>query len=285
MTPSSLPIIYIYLAVITMFQLNFLQLNVQGIIGSEHKDSKIQTLNTMFHNHNIHIALLQEWSVQYRHNISPSKSTITLEDGSTKSLRFPIDKFPNYYCHYQDTNLCTLYHKDLNIHPILDPKKDPNNKYNKKKFNRLRCALRLNQTELYIDNIYNPNSNDIQGFFNNPYHTSDTVLCAGDINLHHQSWGDSISETSANTFIDLLNESEWNILSTNQFPTRRDKAHNTVSAIDVIFGLNTTIDNYHVHTHPDLQISDHFIITFSVPLQKNPIYRHITIQSYCLETI
>jgi len=275
MTPSYFHLIHTLLISLLMFNINVLQLNVQGIIGSEHKETKIKTLNTLFQQQDIHVVLLQEWSVQYRHNLTPTKPTITTKDGETRSIYFPIHLFPNYQCHYQDTNLCTLYRNDLNVHPIYDVTKQQHS-YNKTKFNRLRCVLKIQHLDFYIENIYNPNNNDINAFFNNQYHDTDLVLSAGDINLHHQLWGDKKSDANANAFVQILNTSRWNVLSTDQFPTHYNKASDSTSSIDVIFGLNTSITNYHVHTSPTECIRDHYIITYTIPINNKPIYRAIT---------
>jgi len=88
--------------------------------------------------------------------------------------------------------------------------------------------------------------------------------------------GDKKSDANANAFVQILNTSRWNVLSTDQFPTHYNKASDSTSSIDVIFGLNTSITNYHVHTSPTECISDHYIITYTIPTTKDPIYREIT---------
>jgi len=131
--------------------LNVLQINVNGLFGSPRKQHKLNVLNTLITLYEIHVILIQEWTVSYRSYVTPENPYIVATNGKVHEVRFPVQAFPDFGVYYEDTNLCTLWRKSLNVTPTRRTTQAI--RYNKKRLNHLNINIEINDRIYTITNI------------------------------------------------------------------------------------------------------------------------------------
>ena len=100
--------------------LNIIQQNVKGFISTSLMTlhEKLNKFNERLVHKQVHIALIQEWSATIKTKINTNETHYKNKHGHLKTIRFPIEYFPNYNVHHIGTECTVLYHKQLNITPL-----------------------------------------------------------------------------------------------------------------------------------------------------------------------
>ena len=246
----------------TMNNINILQLNVRGIISADIQQTKCKYINQQLISRKIDIMLIQEWCVTVRRNMVDESVTMS-NSQHQKFPRFPTEYFPDYKVHYSSTECAILYHKDLSITPI-----EYNKKYHcyphRNNFHVCGIILHTPKIDYSIYSVYRPKIADPNQIFTYPFH-SDHVIIGGDFNLHHSLWGSEQDSPKSSSFVNLLNESQFQLLNS-KTPTRSDPSRNKLSCIDLTLSSHNIIkENWYVNQASYRPyISDHFEIYYSL---------------------
>ena len=246
---------------------NILQWNIHGILPYDNNQiNKINVLKNVLKKYDIDIILLQEWTVKYRYLISPSDESINVGDDIVY-IHFPIELFDGYSVTFRDTNVAIMYKHNLDIY-INDEQYDECN-YNKKLIKYQYITLNYGGQNINICSYYNSQQSDPLELISIDF-PSDNVLFGGDLNLHHELWGDDISNNKSINFVNVLLQSEYNIYKSPYY-THYCKQNGKESVLDVILYNNININNYQVLN--DIECSDHHPIIYGLEIESSiPIY-------------